>query len=927
LNFFFSDELSFGVRGWLWNRYFASEFQRRKGYDVVPELASLFEETGPRAVKIRLDYSDVMVALSEENYFRPVYEWHNSRGMLYGCDHGGRGRDVTEFGDYFRTQRWMSGPGNDQPRLAADIVKNKVASSIAHLYERPRTWLEGFYGSGWGTTSAQIVDATWRNFAQGHNLLTLHGVYYSTRGGWWEWAPPCNHFRMPYWTHMGEFLRAVERMSYLLSQGRHRADVAVLYPVAAVEAGLNGKESVEVSFGLGRRLYDEGIDFDYMDFESLARAKVEDGKLKVAGEEYRVLALPAMRAARHSTIEKAVEFRRAGGIVAVLGEAPRASERMGDGDPQVLAMAKELGGGQSVDETVASVGAAFPRDVVCKASKQPSVLHRKAGTRDIYFLYGVEKGAECSFRATGRVDLWDPWSGGTSDLGVEEQARDVTRLRMPLEQTEAQVIVFSPGRPQRATSEKESEPEKVALDGDWEFELAPMLDNRFGDYRLPVTKTLLGAEARRFRYAEDVGEEGSDPNLEDSTWRQTTYTYGPRFWKLGPLPSGIDSAGLEQRLAAGVDPLVPVEIGGKQYRWSTYEFSLRWGVENDPGHQGYHGLKAEVSNDFIALGKMQTKSTTTAYVEEEGGSRYYLWTSAAVPGSTRARVVAGGELAPGAVWIGGVPVAVGGVVSLRAGGNAVLLRYDRPGRGYFALMDAGAPNAWRQTVPLASIWYNRPGLLVYDTRPDAGSPVGWYRTTAPPGLRGLKIVARGRASVWVDGRAVALDAGRRRDDGSQEYRVALGRPVAGPVTVAIRVEQERGSYAGAAFPEPVEFECGAGMLAAGDWSRIEGLSSYSGGAWYRKDVELTGVQAGGPVLLDLGSVSASAEVHVNGKKAGVKLAPPYRVDISRFVSAGRNRIEVLVYSALSNHYQTIPTRYRGGGPSGLLGPVVLLLNR
>jgi hypothetical protein len=215
------------------SRAFADEFRKRKGYDIVPELAALFEETGPRAVKVRLDYSDVMVALEEESYFRPVYEWHTSRGMIYGCDHGGRGRDVTEFGDYFRTQRWMSGPGNDQPRLASDVIKNKVASSIAHLYERPRTWLEGFYGSGWGTTSAQLVDATWRNFAHGHNLLTLHGLYYSTRGGWWEWAPPCNHFRMPYWAHMGEFLRAVERMSYLLSQGVHRADVAASLPPRA----------------------------------------------------------------------------------------------------------------------------------------------------------------------------------------------------------------------------------------------------------------------------------------------------------------------------------------------------------------------------------------------------------------------------------------------------------------------------------------------------------------------------------------------------------------------------------------------------------------------------------------------------------------------------------------------------------------------
>ena len=131
-----------------------------------------------------------MVALSEEGFFRPVFDWHQQRGMIYGCDHGGRGRDVVEFGDYFRTQRWNQGPGCDQPELGRDMVKNKVASSIAHLYERPRTWLEGYHSSGWGTSSGDVADATFANFAQGQNLLTLHGLYYSTHGGWWEWAPP-----------------------------------------------------------------------------------------------------------------------------------------------------------------------------------------------------------------------------------------------------------------------------------------------------------------------------------------------------------------------------------------------------------------------------------------------------------------------------------------------------------------------------------------------------------------------------------------------------------------------------------------------------------------------------------------------------------------------------------------------------------------
>lgn len=68
---------------------------------------------------------------------------------------------------------------------------------------------------------------------------------------------------------------------------------------------------------------------------------------------------------------------------------------------------------------------------------------------------------------------------------------------------------------------------------------------------------------------------------------------------------------------------------------------------------------------------------------------------------------------------------------------------------------------------------------------------------------------------------------------------------------------------------------------------------------------------------------ATAEVHVNGRSAGIRVAPPWRVDISKYVKPGDNRIEVLVYNTLANHYFTIPTRYRGELTSGLLGPVTL----
>ena len=113
-------------------------------------------------------------------------------------------------------------------------------------------------------------------------------------------------------------------------------------------------------------------------------------------------------------------------------------------------------------------------------------------------------------------------------------------------------------------------------------------------------------------------------------------------------------------------------------------------------------------------------------------------------------------------------------------------------------------------------------------------------------------------------------------------------------------------------------------MRPGDWSQMESLESYSGGLWYSRTIELGPDEITGRVRLDLGEVVSSAEVLVNGKSAGIRVAPPWRWDITPRVEPGPNRVEVVVYNTLANHYLTIPTRYRGRPASGMIGPVKIV---
>jgi hypothetical protein len=403
------------------------------------------------------------------------------------------------------------------------------------------------------------------------------------------------------------------------------------------------------------------------------------------------------------------------------------------------------------------------------------------------------------------------------------------------------------------------------------------------------------------------------------------YGFGPQFMKLGPLPADGDAGALDARLAAlsQADPAAPVQAAGTTFTWQPYAFSWRWGVEGDPGHQGWHGLKENVTDEFICLGAPKEGHNETLYVADPAGTRYYLWTTVRAAEPCEAALRLGG-LMPAAVYLNGSPVSQPDApLRLQAGANPLLLRYDGPGRGHAVVERLGAPPVGART-PLAMSWYDLPGRLAFDVQPGAEAPpAGWYRFMAPPGLTGMRVTARGRLQAWADGSPMVVGASEQLPDGAIRYDLRTRLLCTTMAQVALRIEPDRGGYGGAALPEPVELHCGPGTMALGDWSRGSALECYSGGAWYRRTVTLGPEYVAGRVLLSLGAVAATAEVRVNGKPAGVRVAPPWVVDITGQAKVGENRIEVLVYNTLANHYRTIPTRYRGSPVSGLLGPVRL----
>ena len=923
MNYFFQDELSYPISRLSWSDDFREEFQKRKGYDILPYLPALKDSIGDITPKIRLDYLEVLMDLSEERYYRPVYDWHNQRGLIYGCDNLSRGKNPVAYIDYFRAMSWYTAPGNDAPSTGSSFLETKVSSSIAHLYNRPRTWLEAFHSMGWGSSGAWLTKQIDHHFIAGGNLVCMHGLYYSTHGGWWEWAPPDFHFRMPYWPHMKQWLKYTERLSYLLSQGSHVCDIVLLYPTEPMQA--YPEATPDSAFNLALRLSNSGLDYDFTDYRSLRDANINDDHLQISDEKYKVIVLADMKAIHHASLVKILDFYRSGGIVLATGDLPYASDKHGAGDASVEQITREIFGVSYADiqagakagkQTNSSNGVGWyvadgsiekiiPDLIIpdfIPGSDSGKVMHRKAGFRDIYMVTDVEKGTESFFRAKGKVELWDAVSGKTTPYPIVKQTADGTVLRMNKEKDNSSIIVFAPGEPvfEESADTRTASVEKLPLDGEWEVELLPTMQNKWGDYRFPAFDGYIGAEARTFRYSPDISE-SSDwmlPHFDDSNWPEEIYGYGPQ------MESKSDG----------------------EKNWTPLSFSWQYGVWDNPGSQGYHGLKAKVSDGFFILNKGgEQQYRTYVYADKDGQYRMEK-----------------DGVSPDYIEIDKQKKAVDETIHLAKGWHSLLIGYketeklpyepttgayrDKRKRSAIVFVPADyvlseKPSPYSNMI--SSRWGNSEHLL-FD--PHGGKyDTSYFRFKAAPGLKKMMFTLYSdELDVWCDGVKIAGQNMQviHSDENWNQIEVSLPETKKAPCVIAFSAKARIGYQGTALLKEPVRLTTEKGLLEAGNWAESGALLHYSGGMYYRKTFSLNKV-SDKRVELDLGDVIATCEITINGKSAGILINPPYRADITPYIKEGENNVEVLVYSTLANHYQTIPTPYRGDPKAGLLGPVNL----
>jgi len=616
----FQDELPHLPR---WNDRFAEAFAAAHGYALPPELEALWEDCGDLSQRVRHDYQVTRAALGEAAFFKPLFVWHDQRGLVCGVDQQGPARQgdpiggVGIYADYMRTHRWFGAPGSDHHGEA------KIHSSLAHLYGRPRVWIEAFHSSGWGGTLEETFDWLLPWLRAGANLYDPHASYYSTRGGWFEWAPPSTDWRQPYWRHYRPFADAVSRLCETLSAGDHVCDLAVLYPAATVQSGVGfggASPEAEAAATIYRALvggmvwFDQRpgvldelkIDYDIVDDDSLLAATVYPGSLRIGGERYRTVILPGATVLETGTAQRLLSFIEEGGSVIAIGNPPSRLAAAGDpGDRGVIAaLAERFASGAAAhiadpgglgdllagdvplvdapvptlvrvvgDATLVFVPAAFPR-----ASTVEGHLGRIDFDRERY-------AREMTVRVrdvTGDPELWEPFSGATGRVLPTVRHEDGVEVVVPFDDGPGVVLVWTGEATASAGSAVANGRREIAqLDGPWACELEPTLDNCWGDFTRPASQGRFPIERWTFDHRRDA-----DP---EDAWAPGVATFGPRAVWAGPASAG--------ELANAAPPTV---------NWRTLAWSASRGIHKDPLHRREPiGPSGHVPEEFLHFGPVE----------------------------------------------------------------------------------------------------------------------------------------------------------------------------------------------------------------------------------------------------------------------------------------------------------------------------------
>jgi len=445
----FSDSLE--VYGSDWTLELPTEFEKRRGYDLIPYLPELLAGVTEEAEDIRHDWGKTLSDLIRDNYLTPITKFAEAHGTKF------RSQTYGEPAVTLADEAIPNLPEGEGPQWRS-FSFTRWASSASHLYGRNITSAETWtwlHSPAFRATPLDMKAEADRMFLLGVNQFVGHGYPYSAPGagepGWSLYAAAVFNAHNPWIPVMPDVMKYLQGVSWLLRQGKPANDIAILLPEDDGQASFSPGH-VSVTDEMGKRItpalmgaiLDAGYNVDY-----IAAATID----KLGAIPYAVLVIPPTDRIPLATY-KTIESYAANGKVIALEKMPsRAPGLMEQNDSAEIAtisnrLFKESGQQGVFLDSIGGLADALhhalaPDMDAIGETEGLGFIHRKLAGSDIYFVVNTSNrplDGSVQFRsARPAVEAWDPDGG---QVLIANARGGGARIKLELAPYESRVFVL-----------------------------------------------------------------------------------------------------------------------------------------------------------------------------------------------------------------------------------------------------------------------------------------------------------------------------------------------------------------------------------------------------------------------------------------------------------------------------------------------------
>lgn len=491
----FSDSLE--VYGSDWTPQFLSEFQKRRGYDLTPYLPELFAGHDELAKNVRHDWGETLAELIDENYLDPLTAWAHQHHTLF------RSQTYGEPAVTLSSNDLVDLPEGEGPQWRS-FSYTRWATSASHLYGRDVTSAEAWtwlHSPAFRAVPLDMKAEADRFFLEGINQFVGHGWPYSPsyagEPGYAFYAAAVFNQHNPWWPVMPEITAYLQRLSFLLRQGKPANQVAVYVPTDDAQAkftpgnvGVTEQMHNYITPELTASILDAGYNLDYIDAKAIDKL----------GIQYPVLVLLHVDRIPLATLQQIAAYLHQGGKVVAVGRLPEHAPGLReakDDTPQIQTLSRKLSQeagwvfAANDSETGSSLKKAVAPDMqLDRPMPEIGFIRRKLPFADVYFIANTSNhavSAKAHFTTQwSSAEAWDAFSGKNY-----KAVGDLT-----LAPYESRVLIFHNGivpLPQRWRGQAVSGAE-IDLSRDWQVAFSEL----HRSVSMPSLEPWTDAEATRY---------------------------------------------------------------------------------------------------------------------------------------------------------------------------------------------------------------------------------------------------------------------------------------------------------------------------------------------------------------------------------------------------------------------------------------------